>query len=76
LRTLGISASPRPNGNSDLLLRQTLAGAEQTGSVVQKVRTYERPTTPPQAVSLVLFHCPVRAGTLIFRLSQGLREPM
>jgi multimeric flavodoxin WrbA len=35
LKVLGIAASPRPNGNSDLLLRQALSGAEQTGAVVQ-----------------------------------------
>jgi multimeric flavodoxin WrbA len=32
LKTLGISTSPRSNGNSDLLLRQALLGAEHAGS--------------------------------------------
>ncbi len=35
LKVLGVCASPRLNGNSDLLLRQALSGAEQTGAVVQ-----------------------------------------
>ncbi len=38
LRILGISASPRREGNSDLLLRQALSGAEQAGSAVEYLR--------------------------------------
>lgn len=38
LTTLGISASPRANGNSDLLLARALYGAEQAGSQIEHVR--------------------------------------
>ncbi len=38
LKTLGISTSPRREGNSDLLLRRALAGAEQAGSAVEYLR--------------------------------------
>ena len=38
LKILGISTSPRPKGNSDLLLRQALSGAEQAGAQVEYVR--------------------------------------
>jgi multimeric flavodoxin WrbA len=38
LKVLGISASPRREGNSDLLLRQALSGAEQAGSRVEYLR--------------------------------------
>ena len=38
LKVLGISTSPRREGNSDLLLRQALSGAEQAGSVVEYLR--------------------------------------
>ncbi len=38
LTVLGISTSPRWKGNSDLLLRQALAGAEQAGSQVEYLR--------------------------------------
>jgi multimeric flavodoxin WrbA len=38
LRVIGISASPRINGNSDLLLRQALAGAESAGAQVEYFR--------------------------------------
>jgi multimeric flavodoxin WrbA len=38
LKVLGISTSPRLKGNSDLLLRQALSGAEQAGSQVEYVR--------------------------------------
>lgn len=38
LKTLGISSSPRRDGNSDLLLRQALAGAEAAGSTVEFLR--------------------------------------
>ncbi len=38
LRTLGISTSPRLNGNTDLLLRRALLGAEQAGSQTEYLR--------------------------------------
>ncbi|UCG48976.1 MAG: flavodoxin family protein [Phycisphaerales bacterium] len=38
LKVLGISTSPRANGNSDRLLRQALAGAEAAGAQVEYVR--------------------------------------
>jgi len=38
LKTLGISTSPRLKGNSDLLLRETLSGAESAGSRVEYLR--------------------------------------
>jgi multimeric flavodoxin WrbA len=38
LKVIGISASPRLNGNSDLLLRQALAGAESAGAQIEYLR--------------------------------------
>jgi multimeric flavodoxin WrbA len=38
LNVLGISTSPRRDGNSDLLLRRALSGAEQAGSAVEYLR--------------------------------------
>jgi multimeric flavodoxin WrbA len=38
LKAIGISASPRPDSNSDLLLRQALAGAESAGAQVEYLR--------------------------------------
>lgn len=38
LKVIGISASPRINGNSDLLLRRALAGAESAGAQVEYLR--------------------------------------
>jgi multimeric flavodoxin WrbA len=38
LKVIGISASPRLNGNSDLLLRQALAGAESVGAQTEYLR--------------------------------------
>lgn len=38
LKVLGISASPRREGNSELLLRQALAGAEHTGAATECLR--------------------------------------
>ncbi len=37
-KVLGISTSPRSKGNSDLLLREALAGAESAGATVEYVR--------------------------------------
>ena len=38
VKVLGISTSPRVKGNSDLLLRQALAGAESAGAQVDYIR--------------------------------------
>ncbi len=38
VKVLGISTSPRVDGNSDLLLRQALAGAESTGAEIEYIR--------------------------------------
>jgi len=38
LKTLGISTSPRLNGNTDLLLRRALLGAEHAGSETEYLR--------------------------------------
>ncbi|MBN2136822.1 MAG: flavodoxin family protein [Sedimentisphaerales bacterium] len=38
MKVLGISTSPRANGNSDLLLRRALAGAESADAEVEYVR--------------------------------------
>ncbi len=37
VKVLGISTSPRQNANSDLLLRQALAGAESTGAEIEYI---------------------------------------
>ena len=37
LKVLGISTSPRTKGNSDLLLRQALAGAESVGAQIEYI---------------------------------------
>jgi len=37
VKVLGISTSPRVGGNSDLLLRQALSGAESAGAVVEYI---------------------------------------
>lgn len=46
LKVLGISASPRIQGNSDLLLRQALAGAESAGAQTEYVRLAELSIAP------------------------------
>ncbi len=38
IKMLGISASPRLKGNSDLLLREALSGAESAGAQVEYIR--------------------------------------
>ncbi len=38
IKVLGISASPRENGNSDLLLKQALAGAESANAKTEYIR--------------------------------------
>lgn len=37
LKVLGISTSPRMNGNSDMLLRRALEGAESTGAQIEYI---------------------------------------
>jgi multimeric flavodoxin WrbA len=38
IKVLGISTSPRLNGNSDLLLREALSGAEASGAQIEYLR--------------------------------------
>ncbi|MHC4457676.1 MAG: flavodoxin family protein, partial [Planctomycetota bacterium] len=38
LKVLGISASPRANGNSDLLLREAISGAQSEGAQIEYLR--------------------------------------
>jgi multimeric flavodoxin WrbA len=45
-KVLGISSSPRIEGNSDLLLRQALAGAEAAGAQTEYVRLAELNIAP------------------------------
>ena len=46
LRVLGISSSPRVNGNTDLLLREMLAGAESAGGKVEYLALRESNISP------------------------------
>jgi len=46
LRVLGISASPRENGNTDLLLREALAGAESAGACSEYVSLRDKRISP------------------------------
>ena len=46
MKVLGISASPRLRGNSDLLLRRALAGAEAAGAKTEYVRLRELNIAP------------------------------
>jgi multimeric flavodoxin WrbA len=46
LKVIGISASPRRNGNSDLLLRQALAGAESAGAKTEYIRLVDFKIAP------------------------------
>jgi multimeric flavodoxin WrbA len=46
VRVLGISSSPRIEGNSDLLLRQALAGAESAGAQTEYVRLADLSIAP------------------------------
>ncbi len=46
LRVLGISSSPRVNGNTDLLLRESLAGAESAGGKVEYLALRESNIAP------------------------------
>jgi multimeric flavodoxin WrbA len=46
LKVIGISASPRLNGNSDLLLRRALAGAESAGAQTEYIRLVDFKIAP------------------------------
>jgi len=46
MKVLGISTSPRLKGNSDLLLREALAGAESTGAQVEYLRVCDLNIAP------------------------------
>lgn len=46
LKVIGISASPRLNGNSDLLLRRALAGAESAGVQIEYLRLVDFKIAP------------------------------
>jgi multimeric flavodoxin WrbA len=46
LKVIGISASPRLNGNSDLLLRRALAGAESAGAQTEYIRLADYKIAP------------------------------
>ncbi len=46
VKVLGISAGPRVKGNSDLLLRQALAGAESAGADVEYIRLSDYKIAP------------------------------
>src|SRR4030042_6677271 len=46
IKVLGISTSPRFKGNSDLLLRQALAGAESEGASTDYVRLFDYKVSP------------------------------
>jgi multimeric flavodoxin WrbA len=49
IKVLGISTSPRQRGNSDLLLRQALAGAETAGAETEYLSLQGLSITPCQA---------------------------
>ena len=42
MKVLGILGSPRPGGNSDLLLEEALAGAKDAGAETEKIEAMER----------------------------------
>ena len=46
VKMLGISTSPRVNGNTDLLLRKGLAGAESAGAKVEYIRLSDYKIAP------------------------------
>ena len=46
LKVLGISTSPRTKGNSDLLLRQALAGAESVGAQIEYIHLVDHNIGP------------------------------
>jgi multimeric flavodoxin WrbA len=49
IKVLGISTSPRANGNSDLLLREALRGASAGGAQTQYLALRDAPMAPCQA---------------------------
>jgi len=53
MRILGLSFSPRERGNTDLLMREVLAGAEEHGAVTEFYRTAEKNIRPCDACG----HC-------------------
>lgn len=46
VKVLGISTSPRLKGNSDLLLREALAGAESAGALIEYIRLCDLNISP------------------------------
>jgi multimeric flavodoxin WrbA len=46
LKVLGISSTPRRDGNSEILLREALAGAEKAGAAVEYVALREKNIAP------------------------------
>ena len=46
LRVLGISSSPRADGNSDRLLREALRGAEEAGAETEYVTLRDKKIAP------------------------------
>lgn len=46
VKVLGISTSPRINGNSDLLLRRALAGAESAGAHIEYIHLRDHDIAP------------------------------
>ncbi len=46
VKVLGISTSPRLKGNSDLLLREALTGAESAGALVEYIRLCDLSISP------------------------------
>lgn len=42
MRVLGVMGSPRPGGNSDLLLEDALGGARATGAETEKIILYQK----------------------------------
>ncbi|MHC4534734.1 MAG: flavodoxin family protein [Planctomycetota bacterium] len=46
INTLGISTSPRINGNSDILLREALSGAESAGAKTEYIHLFDYEIAP------------------------------
>ncbi len=60
-RVLGIAASPRAGGNSDLLVQQALAGAESAGAVVELIALRDLTVGPCEECDICLTsgECPL-----------------
>ncbi len=60
-RVLGIACSPRAGGNSDLLVEETLAGAESAGGAVELIALRDLDLTPCQECDVCLSsgECPI-----------------